>query len=114
MQGNDAAGGARGLGLKAAMAAEELKQRMQMGGGWKEAEVMSTGPDEAPVLYMEHYVMRSRAGAAKLEAAAACPQLLDSTKARKHCCDRRIWLAHAAAFDGLDSEGRGPAQLSTQ
>ena len=42
MQDDDAAGEGLGLGLKAAMAAEELKRWMQMGGGWEEAEVKDT------------------------------------------------------------------------
>ena len=42
MQNDDAAGGRRELGLKAAMAAEEVKRWIRMGGGREEAEVKDT------------------------------------------------------------------------
>lgn len=42
MQDDDVAGEELELGLKAAMAAEELKRWMQMGGGREEAEVKDT------------------------------------------------------------------------
>jgi hypothetical protein len=42
MQDDDAAGGGRGLELKATMAIEELKQWVRRGRGWKEAEVKNT------------------------------------------------------------------------
>lgn len=66
MQKNDAAGGGRGLGLKAAMVTEELKRWMQRGGGWKEAEVKDTcsqGPRRSPSYIEDSHVTRGQFGA---------------------------------------------------